>query len=473
MLFNSVGFIYFFLPIVFAFYYFLKKYNELYTKLFLIFSSLFFYSYYEIIFLPLIISSILFNFFLSTQIKKAEIKKKKLFLIIGIFINILVLFSFKYSNFFISLYVHFTEQSFEYINLIFPLALSFFTLQQITFLVDNYQDKDLEFNFVNYCFYVTFFPQLVAGPILLFKNISTQLNNNFLTKSLLRDKCIGLYLISLGLFKKVIISDFFSKYSEISFANQQKLTLIDSWIGSVSFSIQFYYDFSAYSDLAMGLALLFGIKIINNFNSPFKAQSIIDFWQRWHISLSNFINSYMYTPLVRCVKNISLTKISIITVCVMTIIGFWHGPSINYILFGFMHGIGLVVNRIYRQLDFNMGRFVNTTLTLIFINISFVFFRSDSFSGAINIIKSMFDFNTLFYESKFFTIYPKIDFVLFFLIFPFLFYIILFKDNSKEIAEKFKINKKNLIITIILFLISSYALISDYGMENKFIYFQF
>ena len=120
----------------------------------------------------------------------------------------------------------------------------------------------------------------------------------------------------------MIISDFFSKYSEISFANQQKLTLIDSWIGFVSFSIQFYYDFSAYSDLAMGLALLFGIKIINNFNSPFKAQSIIDFWQRWHISLSNFINSYMYTPLVRFVKNISLTKISIITVCVMTIIGF-------------------------------------------------------------------------------------------------------------------------------------------------------
>ena len=209
MLFNSVGFIYFFLPIVFAFYYFLKKYNELYTKLFLIFSSLFFYAYYEIIFLPLIISSILFNYFLSTQIKKAEIKKKKIFLIIFIFINILVLFSFKYSNFFISLYVHFTEQRFEYINLIFPLALSFFTLQQITFLVDNYQDKDLEFNFVNYCFFVTFFPQLVAGPILLFKNISTQLNNNFLTKSLLRDKCIGLYLISLGLFKKVIISDFF------------------------------------------------------------------------------------------------------------------------------------------------------------------------------------------------------------------------------------------------------------------------
>ena len=339
--------------------------------------------------------------------------------------------------------------------------------------MDNYEDKDLKFNFINYCFYVTFFPQLIAGPILLFKNISYQLNEGYLIKSNLRDKCLGLYLITLGLFKKVIISDFFSTYSEIAFANDANLTMIDSWIGSVSFSLQFYYDFSAYSDLAVGLALLFGIKILNNFNSPFKAQSIIDFWQRWHISLSNFINAYMYTPLIKQIKNISITKVSVITICIMTIIGFWHGPSLNYILFGLMHGLGLAINRIYRQFNFDMGKFINASLTLIFINISFVFFRSDNFYVAINIIKSMFNFETLLYSSKFFTIFPKIDFFLFFLAFPILFFIILFRDNSKEISENFQINKKNLIVSIFLFIVISFSLISDYGTENKFIYFKF
>ena len=474
MLFNSVNFIFIFLPLVFSIFTILRKFNnKFYLKLFLISSSLFFYAFYEILFFPLIILSIIFNYLLSIQIKKNKTGKKKFLLIFGIIVNILLLFSFKYSNFFISLFIHFSEQKISYLNLIFPLALSFFTLQQITFLVDNYEDKKLKCNFINYCFYVTFFPQLIAGPILLFKNISPQLDNGNLIKSKLKDQCLGIYLISLGLFKKVIISDFFFRYSEIIFTNESNLSIIDSWIGSISFSIQIYYDFSAYSDLAVGLALLFGIKILNNFNSPFKAQSIIDFWQRWHISLINFINAYMFTPLIRSVKNISPTKIYIITVFIMTIIGFWHGPSINYIFFGIMHGLGLVVNRFYRQFGLNMGSIINTLLTLIFINISFVFFRADSFLGAINIIKSMFNFVTPFYYQKLFTILSRTDLLLFFLIFPIISFIILFKKNSLEISEKFKINKKNLITSILLFLIASFSLIDNYGTENTFIYFKF
>ena len=473
MLFNSVNFIFIFLPLVFSIYIFLRKFkNQNYLKIYLILSSLFFYGFYEVLFFPLIISSIVFNYLLSIQIKKNKYRKK-LFLIFGIIINILVLFSFKYSNFFISLFNSFSEQEVKFLNLIFPLALSFFTLQQITFLVDNYEDDKIKCNFINYCFYVTFFPQLVAGPILLFKNIYPQLENKSLLKFELKDQCIGIYLISLGLFKKVIISDFFSKYSELIFTHEKNLSLIDAWIGSISFSMQFYYDFSAYSDLAVGLALIFGIKIMNNFNSPFKAQSIIDFWQRWHISLTNFINAYMYTPLIRSVKNISMTKIYIITVLIMTIIGFWHGPSINYIFFGFMHGLALVINRFYRRFGINMGSFINKILTLIFVNISFVFFRSDSFFGAVNIVKSMFNFETLFYFQKLFTIFSRIDLILFFLIFSIVFFLILFQKNSKEISETFKISKKNLTVTILLFLISSFSLINNYGTENRFIYFEF
>ena len=475
MLFNSVIFIFIYLPIVLSISLFIKikRFNEIYQKIFLIFSSLVFYGFYEIIFLPLIISSIIFNFLISQRIRQLKKFKKKIYLIFAIIINVFILFLFKYSNFFIEMYSNFTSENIDYVNLIFPLALSFFTLQQIAFLVDSYEDKSIEHSFINYCFFVTFFPQLVAGPILLFKDISTQLKNGYLSKISYQNISMGIYLISLGLFKKIIISNFFSSYSDLAFSYKQNLTLMDAWIGSFAFSMQFYYDFSAYSDLAVGLALIFGINIINNFDSPFKALSIIDFWQRWHISLSNFINAYMFVPLVKNLKVISIAKISIITIFIMTIIGFWHGPSLSFIIFGLMHGLALALNRIFREFNFNLGKLINCLLTLNFINISFIFFRTENLLFAKNMIISMFNVKSLPFFSDFFTIYSKLDFLLFLSIFPIFLYIVLINKNSRELTIDFSFTKKNLLTCVVMFVTSAFVLINNYGYENKFIYFQF
>lgn len=468
MLFNSISFLVYFLPIVFLIYNFLrlKLLSKNYNKIFLILSSLIFYSLYEIIFLPLIISSILFNYILGNLIINKQ--NKKFYLFLGIILNVIILFCLKYANFFIDLFNVVGKYDLNYLNLIFPLALSFYTLQQIGFLVDCYENKKLKFNIIDYAFFVTFFPQLVAGPILYFNDIKKQLGNRF-SKFSLTNICLAIFLISLGLFKKTIISDFFAKYSDTGNINSEDLNILDAWISSLSFTNQIYFDFSGYSDIAIGISLLFGIKIINNFNSPYKSESIIEFWDRWHISLSNFIKAYMFAPALKYIKRLNEIKLSVVTFLIMVLIGFWHGPSLNFIIFGALHGLAIIINRQFRKLNFNFSKKFNIFLTFMFINMAFVFFRAPDFSVARNIVISMFNFNNL----SLLTIYGEKNFLLFFVFTPIIFYFLFFKRNSKELSSNFVANKKKLILTLLMFISSMYSILKSYGVENKFIYFMF
>ena len=200
-----------------------------------------------------------------------------------------------------------------------------------------------------YFLYVSFFPQLLAGPIVLFRQINEQWDEFYKVKNIFANIFMGLFLIFIGLFKKIIISQKFSIMADMGFNNYENISLVSAWISSLCFTMQFYFDFSAYSDIAIGLGLLFNIKLPINFNSPFKSLSITEFWTRWHITLSNFINYYMYMPTLKLYNNLTLNKSVLSTILIMGIIGLWHGPSINYLIFGLLHGFALGLNTYFRH----------------------------------------------------------------------------------------------------------------------------
>jgi len=293
MLFNSYIFIFAFLPISFVVYFVLNKYRLLLgAKVWLIGASWFFYGYWNVIYLPLLIGSIVFNFTLSKQLIKTPTKA---LLLLGIGSNIAFLGYFKYTDFFIE-NINFTRalfgaggQPYDLLGLALPLAISFFTLQQIAYLVDNYKGLVKEQSFLDYCVFVSFFPQLIAGPIVHHKEMMPQFAS--LKSKVLNYKniALGLFVFSIGLFKKVVLADTFATWATNGFDKAEVLNFIEAWLTSLSYTFQLYFDFSGYADMAIGCALFFNIRLPDNFNSPYKALNIQDFWRRWHITLSRFM----------------------------------------------------------------------------------------------------------------------------------------------------------------------------------------
>jgi len=293
MLFNSYEFIFTFLPITFFIYFYLnsKRLTQA-SKVFLVLSSLFFYSWWNVVYLPLILISMLFNYSIgNTLSNKKDFNKsfsKKTILIFGIICNISLLGYFKYGDFFIENFNLLSGANANLLHLLLPLAISFFTFQQIAYLVDSYKAETKEYNFLNYTLFVTFFPQLIAGPIVHHKEMMPQFANvrNMLINY--RNIALGLFIFSIGLFKKVVIADTFAVWANNGFDVATNLNFFEAWATSLSYTFQLYFDFSGYTDMAIGIALFFNIKLPINFNSPYKALSIKDFWRRWHITLSRF-----------------------------------------------------------------------------------------------------------------------------------------------------------------------------------------
>lgn len=470
MLFNSYIFLIFFLPFVFFCFYFFKKKNQN-AKLILIFSSLVFYSYYNIFFLPLILFSILVNYYL---LKNFFNTKKKL--VFQIFFNIFILVFFKYLDFLIEKYNILFQTNLEYLNLPFPLALSFFTFQQIAFIVDFYNNK-IKLKILDYFFFIIFFPQLIAGPIILYDQISKQIN--YFNRNInYKNIYIGLTFFFIGLFKKTVIADSFAFYANQGFDNYERLDFFQSWIISLSWTFQFYFDFSGYVDMAIGLALLFNIKIPFNFNSPYKSLSLIDFWKRWHMTLGNFVQNYMYYPILKSFKKLNFFKSMLSLLIIMTLIGFWHGANDNFIIFGFLHGLGLIINYSWKKYNFQLNKFTSWFLTFNYINLTFIIFRSNNIGQAIDIIKSMFFLNGIylpfpfenklnFLSSSFFVnkkILSNFDLLTSFFMIIFAFYIVLFLKNSNKIFN-YKLNP---------YLLAIIGLIGILFVNSKeFIYFKY
>lgn len=393
MLFNSYEYIFAFLPIVFfVYFYLLKRRLIIGAKGFLVFSSLFFYSWWNVIYLPLILSSMLFNYIIGNSLNNSEEKIKsfsrKSILTFGIIANLALLGYFKYTDFFIENVNLALNTHVSLLHLALPLAISFFTFQQIAYLVDSYRRETKEYDFLNYALFVTFFPQLIAGPIVHHKEMMPQFASKWNMVKNYKNIALGLFIFSIGLFKKVVIADTFAIWATAGFADTTSLNFFEAWATSLSYTFQLYFDFSGYTDMAIGAALLFNIKLPINFNSPYKALDIQDFWRRWHITLSRFLRDYIYIPLggnrkgnFRTYENLMITFL---------LGGLWHGAGWTFVFWGFMHGVALVIHRFWKQLGFTLPKVLAWFITFNFINIAWVFFRAKKWGDAIKVLGSMF-----------------------------------------------------------------------------------
>ena len=406
MLFNSYEFIFAFLPISFFVYFYLNS-KKLTTaaKAWLVFTSLFFYSWWNIMYLPLILISILFNYTITNTMIEYDKSRRKYFskrslLHAGLLFNIGLLVYFKYMDFFISNTNTISGSDIELLHLVLPLAISFFTLQQIAFLIDSYEGLVKEKNFLDYTIFVTFFPQLIAGPIVHHKEMMPQFANVRNKVKNYKNIAIGLFIFSIGLFKKVVIADTFAVWATQGFDVATTLNLFEAWATSLSYTFQLYFDFSGYTDMAIGAALLFNIKLPINFNSPYKATGMIDFWQRWHITLSNFITTYIYTPIVRSFDRLTFHKAMFATVITFLIAGLWHGASWMFIIFGGLHGLGLIINHYWKKRKIKLNVVLAWFITFNFVNITFVFFRAKEWDDAVKVLGSMFSLDNIVLPDK-------------------------------------------------------------------------
>tara|TARA_B110000240_G_scaffold197049_1_gene250983 strand:- start:748 stop:1785 length:1038 start_codon:yes stop_codon:yes gene_type:complete len=307
---------------------------------------------------------------------------------------------FKYTNFVIDNYNYLFQSNIENLNITFPLAISFFTFQSIIFLVNCYDKDVIDVKIIDYCLFITFFPQLVAGPIVKYKEMIPQFNNDSLSKFKSTFFYLGFTILLIGFIKKTIFADSLGIFVDQNYSDIENINFFTSWILSLSFTFQLYFDFSGYVDMATGSALMLNIKLSQNFNSPFKSCSIIDFWHRWHMTLSNFLTNFVFTPWIMSLRSINFLKTMLILLLVFILAGLWHGPSWTYVVFGLLHGFGLIINHIFRKfIFFKIHSLLSWFITFNFINITFLMFRSENIFDFIMIFKQMIDFKYLFNEN--------------------------------------------------------------------------
>lgn len=361
------------------------------SKGFLVFSSLFFYSWWNIVYLPLILGSMLFNFILGESLTKESKHRRidaKSLLGIGVATNVALLGYFKYTDFFISNMNYITGAQVPVLHLALPLAISFFTFQQIAYLVDSYRGETQEYDFLSYALFVTFFPQLIAGPIVHHKEMMPQFAKVRNKVMNYKKIALGLFVFSIGLFKKVVIADTFGVWANNGFDVAKQLNFIEAWATSLSYTFQLYFDFSGYTDMAIGAALLFNVKLPSNFNSPYKATDIQDFWRRWHMTLSRFLRDYIYIPLGGNRKGSIRTYANVMATFIIG--GLWHGAGWTFVFWGFLHGVALVTHRAWQNIGFKINKVIAWFITFNFINISWVFFRAREWDDALKVLEGMF-----------------------------------------------------------------------------------
>jgi D-alanyl-lipoteichoic acid acyltransferase DltB (MBOAT superfamily) len=419
MLFNSYGFLFLYLPIVLLGFFQLGRISHAYAAGWLALSSLFFYGYWNLAYIGLLLGSIACNYAFGLWIAKAGVRhdkgRKKHLLIVAITSNLLLLGYYKYANFFLSNINAIAETHLTLGEIILPLGISFFTFTQISFLVDTYQGKVKEYNFIHYALFVTYFPHLIAGPVLHHKDMMPQFAHASTYRFNYENMAVGLTIFFIGLFKKVILADGIAEYVSPVFnapAAGIQLTFIEAWGGALCYTLQLYFDFSGYSDMAIGLSRMFGVILPLNFHSPYKSMNIIDFWQRWHISLTKYIREYLYTPITLSFTRLGFGKpapievlysLVIPTMAIFLILGLWHGANWTYVIFGGMHGLLIVINHLWRKRGFLLtdkktppGALARTTgwaMTFFSVSLTFVMFRADSIATAISIYKGALGFN--------------------------------------------------------------------------------
>jgi len=402
MLFNSYEFLLVFLPVTWVIFRLVARLRvPAAAMVTLVAASLVFYGYWNPKLVLLLVLSIAFNYCWSTWLDRSR-AYSRLLLALGIGVNLAVLGYFKYTNFLLENLSQAGLLAQMKRDIVLPLGISFFTFVQIAYLVDIYTGVAQRGGLLRYATFVTFFPQLIAGPIVRYREIVPCYGSLRLCARSYRNIAVGLGFIALGLFKKTVLADNLSPWVDDTFGTTDKLSFIEAWGASLAYTFQIYFDFSAYSDMAIGLARLFNVDLPINFHSPYKATSIIDFWRRWHITLSRFLRDYLYIPLGGNRRGAARQYVNLLAT--MLLAGLWHGAGWTFVLWGGLHGAYLALNHMFRRLSRRLALRVpgwaGWAVTFACVNVAWVFFRADSLGRAVDIVKGMAGMNGVIVKSR-------------------------------------------------------------------------
>jgi D-alanyl-lipoteichoic acid acyltransferase DltB (MBOAT superfamily) len=392
MLFHSFAFIYVFLPLCALVHHQLRRRgHEPARKLFLVCASLVFYAWGDPRSLAVLLGSLVFNQAISQRLiprAAGDEASRRRWLTLGLCANIGLLAAFKYTGFLVENVNALAGAGLRVPHIGLPLGISFFTLQQIMYLIDCYEGLCPGHGLLDHALFVSFFAYVAAGPIVRSRDVMKAPPEGDADVPDDRNAA-ALMLFAIGLFKKAVVADAFSRFADAGYEGTQRLSLVEGWVTSLAYTFQLYFDFSGYSDMAVAAAAFFGVKLPFNFNSPYKATSIVDFWRRWHITLSNFITTYLYTPILRAFSEITFARAMVATLSAMLIAGLWHGPSWNFVLFGALHGVGLVANQIWKKRKRKLPKPLAWLLTFLYVNFAFVFFRAPHLRDALRVLAGM------------------------------------------------------------------------------------
>jgi alginate O-acetyltransferase complex protein AlgI len=392
MLFNSFSYMMLFVPCVVLMCVGARKWRGPTTaQACVLLSSLFFYGWWNPSNLFYLAGSISVNWLISRSMGKASVRGRRRCLVLGLVLNVGFLCLFKYAHFLLGIFSHFPGKESYSWDFALPLGISFFTLMQVMYLIDCYEEVLPPLSLFDHATFVSFFPYVVSGPIARAKRMSHQFADFGGTtgdRSGLMMR--GLFLFAIGLFKKVVFADAFASVANLGFRIGSRYSALEAWTFSIAYTLQIYFDFSGYSDMAIGSALMLGIELPHNFDAPLRSTSITEFWKRWHITLSGFITTYLYTPILKLFRRATLATATIATMTAMAIAGLWHGPSWNYVLFGGLHGAGLVTNLYWRKKKMpKLPAFASWLLTFMLVNVAFIFFRSRTMHDGVQMMTSL------------------------------------------------------------------------------------
>ncbi len=476
MIFSTYNFILFFLPIVFIGYHVLNKF-KFYTlsKIYLIVASLVFYYIGSPDFFWYFVGSVIGNYIIGSSISKLPAKDKiqrKLLFAIGLIGNIALLGYYKYANFFVDNYNFFAKNDIILGKIALPIGISFFTFQLIAYIVDSYRGETAEYDILDYLLFITFFPQLIVGPIVHHKEMVSQFEKKENQVLNYNNIARGIFLFALGLAKKILIADMLTSDAQTFFngVSNGGLEMLPSWFHSIEYTISYYFDLSGYADMAIGLGLMFNVIIPHNFDSPYKARNFQDYWKRWHITLSRFLSAYIFRSVYK--KGDKWRNYYIATMVTFLVSGFWHGAGWTFVAWGLINGLLVCISAWMNRKGYKFPFLISFTLTAIGIVLLRVLFVSNTFGDALNVYQGMFNFaslgnsiSTIF--TTIFTFITSNERCGLCLVIGIL--ICWFAPNSKQIMEKFKLSKKTLAIAISLIFIC----ILNMDKVIQFLYFQF
>jgi len=391
MTFNSHIFLIYFLPLTITVWFILGKCKDKrYAKMFLFIASLLFYGYADILYIPLILLNIGINYFFHVKLVTKRENKKTIW-ILGLVLNIGLLFWLKYYDFLVENVNHIFGTNFKMNQVMLVLAVSFYTFQQIALLYDSYKGVISKYDLLDYAVFVAYFPKLISGPIALHTELIPQFNNEKSYKISYENLFKGLYYLAVGLGKKVLLADSLSKIVVYGYENISILGTVQAMLVILAYTLQIYFDFSGYSDMARGVSLMLNIELPVNFFSPYRSTSISEFWDRWHMTLTRFLTRYLYIPLGGSRKGIVRTCINILIV--FSISGLWHGSNWTFVVWGLMHGALMVLDRFRKMLFKGQGnvflKVIGWLFTFLFVSVAWVFFRADSIADATALLSQL------------------------------------------------------------------------------------